>query len=119
MPWAVDRATRFPRPLMDPGTPGGLPWGAPLECYPWLDYGSRGAADAQPGARSQAPHPGYAVSQRTRQRVEEILGWRKDDRAAAQDPAGVRRVGWMFTFATAVYNPIRIRNLTWGRSAHG
>ena len=24
---------------------------------------------------------------------------------------GVRRVGWMFTFATAVYNLVRIRNL--------
>jgi len=26
---------------------------------------------------------------------------------------GVRRVGWMLTFALAVYNLVRIRNLTW------
>jgi hypothetical protein len=29
---------------------------------------------------------------------------------------GVRRVGWMFTFAAAVYNLVRIRNLTWAEA---
>jgi len=36
----------------------------------------------------------------------------EDGRGDAQDPpSGVRRVGWMFTFATAVYNLVRMRNL--------
>lgn len=36
----------------------------------------------------------------------------EDHRTDAEDLAsGVRRVGWMFTFATAVYNLVRKRNL--------
>ena len=59
-------------------------------------------------------HPGYAVSQRIRQRVEEIFGWLKTIALLRKTRhRGVRRVGWMFTFATAVYNLVRIRNLTW------
>ena len=57
-------------------------------------------------------HPGYALSQRKRKRVEEIFGWLKTVggfRKARH--RGVGRVGWMFTFATAVYNLVRIRNL--------
>lgn len=57
-------------------------------------------------------HPGYAVSQRVRKRVEEIFGWLKTIALFRQTRhRGVRRVGWMFTFAAAVYNLIRIRNL--------
>jgi hypothetical protein len=57
-------------------------------------------------------HPGYLVSQRKRKRVEEIFGWLKTVGLMRKTRnRGVARVGWMFTFATAVNNLIRIRNL--------
>ena len=57
-------------------------------------------------------HPGYAVSQRKRKRVEEIFGWLKTVGLMRKTRhRGVARVGWMFTFAAAVYNLVRIRNL--------
>ena len=59
-------------------------------------------------------HAGYAISQQKRKRVEEIFGWSKTVGLFRQTRhRGVRRVGWMFTFALAVYNLVRIRNLTW------
>jgi IS5 family transposase len=59
-------------------------------------------------------HPGYAVSQQRRKRVEEIFGWAKTVGLCRQmRHRGLQRVGWMFTFALAVYNLVRIRNLTW------
>jgi transposase len=57
-------------------------------------------------------HPGYEVSQRKRKRIEEIFGWLKTVALMRKTRhRGVRRVGWMFTFATAVYNLVRMRNL--------
>jgi IS5 family transposase len=59
-------------------------------------------------------HSGYAISQQKRKRVEEIFGWAKTIALFRKTRhRGVRRVGWMFTFALAVYNLVRIRNLTW------
>lgn len=58
-------------------------------------------------------HPGYAVSQTRRKRVEEIFGWLKTVGLMRQTRhRGRPRVGWMFTFATAVYNLVRLRTLT-------
>ena len=63
-------------------------------------------------------HPGYAVSQRKRKLVEEIFGWAKTVALFRKTRhRGVRRVGWMFTFALAVYNLVRIRNLAWVSAA--
>jgi len=57
-------------------------------------------------------HGGYAVSQQKRKRIEEIFGWLKTVGLMRKTRhRGRRRVGWMFTFATAVYNLVRIRNL--------
>jgi IS5 family transposase len=57
-------------------------------------------------------HAGYAVSQRQRKRVEQIFGWLKTIGLLRQTRhRGVARVGWMFTFATAAYNLVRLRNL--------
>jgi IS5 family transposase len=57
-------------------------------------------------------HPGYALSQKMRKRMEEIFGWLKTIGLVRKTRhRGVARVGWMFTFATAIYNLIRIRNL--------
>jgi len=58
-------------------------------------------------------HPGYAISQSKRKRVEEIFGWLKTVGLMRQTRhRGRRRVDWMFTFATAVYNLVRLRTLT-------
>lgn len=57
-------------------------------------------------------HPGYAVSQQKRKRVEEIFGWLKTVGLLRKVKLrGVRRVDWLFTFAAAAYNLVRIRNL--------
>jgi transposase len=57
-------------------------------------------------------HAGYEISQRKRKRVEEVFGWLKT--IALQRKTRFRgpdRVGWMFTFAAAAYNLVRMRNL--------
>ena len=57
-------------------------------------------------------HPGYAVSQRLRKRVEEIFGWMKTvGNLRKTRHRGKDRVGWMFTLTAAAYNLVRIRNL--------
>jgi transposase len=57
-------------------------------------------------------HPGYPVSQQKRKRVEEIFGWLKTVGLLRKVKLrGVQRVGWLFTFATAAYNLVRMRNL--------
>ena len=57
-------------------------------------------------------HPGYAISQQKRKRIEEIFGWLKTVAGLRKTRhRGVARVGWMFTFALAVYNLVRMRNL--------
>jgi len=58
-------------------------------------------------------HPGYWASQRRRKRIEEIFGWLKTVGLLRKTRhRGVARVGWMFTFGLAVYNLVRLRNLT-------
>jgi IS5 family transposase len=57
-------------------------------------------------------HAGYAVSQQKRKRVEEIFGWMKTVGGMRKlRHRGLEVVGWMFTFAAAAYNLVRIRNL--------
>jgi transposase len=57
-------------------------------------------------------HPGYAISQQKRKRVEEIFGWLKTVGGLRKTRhRGLERVGWMFTFALAAYNLVRMRNL--------
>jgi len=57
-------------------------------------------------------HAGYAVSQQKRKRVEEVFGWLKTVGLVRKVKLrGVPRVGWLFTFAAAVYNLVRMRNL--------
>ena len=60
-------------------------------------------------------HPGYAISQQKRKRVEEIFGWLKTVGGLRKTRhRGVERVGWMFTFALAAYNLVRMRKLAAG-----
>ena len=57
-------------------------------------------------------HPGYALSQRNRKRVEEVFGWLKTVGVLRKVKLrGVLRVGWLFTLAVAAYNLVRMRNL--------
>ena len=59
-------------------------------------------------------HPGYKISQRKRKRkrVEEIFGWlRTVGPMRKTHYKGLRRGGWMFAFADAVYNFLRIKNI--------
>lgn len=59
-------------------------------------------------------HEGYAVSQRLRKRIEECFGWMKSVGPMRKTKfRGRDRVDWQFTFTAAVYNLIRLRNLTW------
>jgi transposase len=57
-------------------------------------------------------HPGYVLSQQRRKRIEEIFGWLKTVAGLRKTRhRGVARVGWVFTFALAAYNLVRMRNL--------
>ena len=47
-------------------------------------------------------HPGYAVSQRRRKRIEECFGWLKTVALLRKvRHRGIFKVGWVFTFAAA------------------
>jgi len=57
-------------------------------------------------------HASYRISQTKRKRVEEVFGWIKTTAGLRQTRhRGRDRVGWMFTFAAAAYNLVRMRNL--------
>ena len=63
--------------------------------------------------RRTSRHPGYALSQWRRKRVEEAFGWLKTVALLRKTRhRGVARVGCMFTFAAAAYNLVRMRTLT-------
>ena len=57
-------------------------------------------------------HPGYGISQRKRKRIEECFGWLKTIALMRKlRHRGVCKVDWIFTFACAAYNLVRMRNL--------
>ena len=59
-----------------------------------------------------ARHEGYAVSQKKRKRVEECFGWLKTIALMRKvRHRGIEKVGWVFTFAAAAYNLVRMRKL--------
>jgi hypothetical protein len=65
------------------------------------------AIDARTTHRS-----GYAISQRKRKRVEECFGWLKTIALLRKVwHRGIFKVRWVFTFAAAAYNLVRMRNL--------
>jgi hypothetical protein len=52
------------------------------------------------------------ISQRKRKRVEEVFGWVKTVGMQREVRfRGPNKVGWMFTFAAAAYNLVRMGNL--------
>ena len=57
-------------------------------------------------------HAGYRISQKKRKRIKECFGWLKTIALLRKvRHRGTLNVGWMFAFACAAYNLVRIRNL--------
>jgi len=57
-------------------------------------------------------HEGYRLSQQKRKRIEEVFGWLKTVGMLRKTRhRGVLKVGWVFAFAAAAYNLVRMRNL--------
>ncbi|HEV2182035.1 MAG TPA: IS5 family transposase [Candidatus Acidoferrales bacterium] len=57
-------------------------------------------------------HAGYRISQKKRKRIEECFGWLKTVALLRKmRHRGTLKVDWMFTFACAAYNLVRMRNL--------
>jgi transposase len=72
--------------------------------------------DKRPGGsavdKRTTRHAGYKVSQIRRKRVEEVFGWLKTVGMLRKTRhRSVLKVGWVFTFAAATYNLVRMRNL--------
>jgi transposase len=81
-----------------------------LKAVPHVAQNCNGRKSAIDGRTTR--HPGYAVSQRLRKRVEEIFGWMKTvGNLRKTRHRGVERVGWMFTLTAAAFNLVRLRNL--------
>ncbi|MGQ0572081.1 MAG: transposase, partial [Armatimonadota bacterium] len=81
-----------------------------LESTPHVAQNTSGRGSAIDGRTTR--HPGYAISQWKRKRVEEVFGWLKTIGLLHKlRHQGEDRVNWIFVFATAVYNLLRIRNL--------
>jgi transposase len=81
-----------------------------LQVTPHVAQNTSGRSSAIDGRTTR--HPGYAVSQRKRTCVEEIFGWLKTVGLLRKvRHRGIARVSWMFTFAAAVYNLVRMRTL--------
>ena len=58
-------------------------------------------------------HAGYRISQKKRKRIEECFGWLKTIALLRKvRHRGLYKVDWMFTFACAAYNLVRLRNLS-------
>lgn len=67
--------------------------------------------------RRTTRHDGYEVSQRKRKLIEEPFGWMKTIGLLHKlRHRGLPKVNWVFTFTSAAYNLIRIRNLTEARA---
>ena len=57
-------------------------------------------------------HAGYTLSQQKRKRIEECFGWLKTVALLRKlRHRGIFKVGWIFTFAAAAYNLVRMRKL--------
>src|SRR5207237_7357864 len=57
-------------------------------------------------------HSRYGLSQKKRQRIEECFGWLKTVALLRKvRHRGVCKVDWIFSFACAAYNLVRMRNL--------
>jgi len=82
-----------------------------MNATPHVAQNNKGRKSAIDGRTTR--HAGYGISQQKRKRVEEIFGWMKTVGGMRKlRHRGLELVGWMFTFAAAAYNLVRIRNLS-------
>ncbi len=69
--------------------------------------GRRSAID-----RRTTRHPGFAISQRIRRRIEEAFGWAKTVAGLRKmRHRGLAKVDWQFTLAMAAYDLVRLPKL--------
>lgn len=81
-----------------------------MNVTPHVAQNDKGRKSAIDGRTTR--HVGYEVSQQKRKRVEEIFGWIKTVGGMRKlRHRGLALVGWMFAFAAAAYNLVRLRNL--------
>jgi transposase len=81
-----------------------------LNVTPHVAQNTSGRRSAIDGRTTR--HPGYAVSQRLRKRIEEAFGWIKTCGGLRKTRhRGTGRVGWMFTLTAAACNLIRLPKL--------
>ena len=81
-----------------------------IRVTPHVAQNTSGRASAIDGRTTR--HPGYPLSQKKRKRIEEIFGWLKTVGTMRKTRhRGLDQVDWVFTFAAAAYNLMRIRNL--------
>jgi transposase len=81
-----------------------------LNVTPHIAQNTSGRRSAIDGRTTR--HPGYAVSQRTRKRIEESFGWIKTVGGLRKTRhRGTARVGWMFTLSAAACNLVRLPKL--------
>ena len=81
-----------------------------INVTPHLAQNTSGRRSAIDGRTTR--HPGYAVSQRIRKRIEEAFGWAKTVAGLRKARhRGLAKVDWQFTFAMAAYNHVRLPKL--------
>lgn len=81
-----------------------------LGVTPHVAQHSNGRCSAIDGRTTR--HPGYAISQRIRKRIEEIFGWGKEVGGMRRMRLrGLARVSFAFTLRVAAYNLVRLPKL--------
>ena len=81
-----------------------------LNAVPRVAQNTAGRRSAIDGRTTR--HPGYAVSQRIRKRIEEAFGWAKTVAGLRKARhRGLAKIDWQFTFAMAAYNLVRLPKL--------
>jgi transposase len=81
-----------------------------LQATPHVAQNAKGRRSAIDGRPTR--HAGYAISQRKRNRVEAMFGWKKTVGLLRKvRHRGLELVGWSFTFTAAAYNLMRLRTL--------
>ncbi len=81
-----------------------------INVTPHLAQNTSGRRSAIDGRTTR--HPGYAISQRIRKRIEEAFGWAKTVAGLRKARhRGLPKIDWQFTFAMAAYNLVRLPKL--------
>ena len=86
-----------------------------INVTPHVAQNASGRASAIDGRTTR--HDGYVLSQCIRKRIEEGFGWMKTVAGLRKTRyRGIEKVAWVFTFAVAAYNLVRLPKLLAGAS---